>query len=590
MKIIVTIICFYFLFNNGTAQNELVLKNSKTTYELNPKSYIYFDKTNSLSITDVNKAINYNQFISMKLLNSSLGYHKETVWIKFTINNLSDENKWYLDLNWPLFDKVSLFIPNKNIFWESKSGLAYKAYEKEINNRNVLFPIFININASRVYFLKIISDKSIPLKLKILSHSKFYSVEINKLLISGIFYGALFIMALYNLFLYISIKDTAYLLYTIYSLSLCFYLSHIDGLLFQYILPNATTYKLNSINISGYTFLITASLFSQKFLQIKRYSTILNNIYILVIISFAVFLIFSISLNYTDTSFTTPFSIIYFSLAFFSSIYCLNKGNLNARYYLIGLSALGITLLDRLLFAFGLDNWSVLQDYGLQIGTLIEMTIFSFALGNRINTIKQEEEKEKALIRSRIASDLHDEIGSNLSSISLSSQLIKKSSNLSEKDIYRLEEITTTTKETADSIRDIIWFLNPEHDKNDDLLSKMKNTAARMLPGIYYTFNSNNGIHFKNIQVRRNIFLIFKEILNNIAKHSEARNVAINVEDSSSIFQLKIKDDGKGFDRNNIVHGNGLKNIERRVREINGKLNIESKLGLGTCISMYVEK
>ncbi len=298
----------------------------------------------------------------------------------------------------------------------------------------------------------------------------------------------------------------------------------------------------------------------------------------------------SIILHLRNSEFTSFIALIYFSLSLSIGILSIKKGNKNAIFYLTATLILIIGSFFRIFKRFGILDISVFTDYGFNMGILSEMTILSFALGNRINTIKQEEEKEKALIRSRIASDLHDEIGSNLSSISLSSQLIKKSSNLSDKIKNQLEEITITTKETADSIRDIIWFINPEHDKADNLLSKMQDTATRMLPGLNYTFINNNKINIKNLQSRRNLFLIYKEILNNIAKHSEAKNVFINIEDNPSSFQLKINDDGKSFDKENIKHGNGLKNIRKRVNELNGKLEVESKIDTGTLISITKKK
>ncbi len=117
----------------------------------------------------------------------------------------------------------------------------------------------------------------------------------------------------------------------------------------------------------------------------------------------------------------------------------------------------------------------------------------------------------------------------------------------------------------------------------------MKDTAARMLPGIAYTFNNNGRIYIESLQARRNLFLIYKEILNNIAKHSEAKKVIIDIDDGASAFKLNIADDGKGFDKENITLGNGLKNIQKRLKESNGKIGIISQPGSGTEISILIE-
>jgi signal transduction histidine kinase len=242
-------------------------------------------------------------------------------------------------------------------------------------------------------------------------------------------------------------------------------------------------------------------------------------------------------------------------------------------------------MLSRAIKNFGMIDATLITDYGLPYGMLIEMAIFSFALGNRINEIKRSEENEKALIRSRIASDLHDEIGSNLSSISVSSQMLAKSRNLAEKEKQLLEDITLTSKESVESIRDIIWFINPTNDSPVDIIQKMKETASKMLNGIEHRFICNDCkiLEERDLGFRRNLFLIYKEILNNIVKHSQAKNVSINIFEKSKQIILEVEDDGIGFDNTKISgNGLGLKNIIRRAESLGGNASVVTLHGQGT--------
>ena len=572
------------------AQRMITLSDSIDEYKIGKYTDILFDASKKLTINDIVFGKAAKDFKSLHFDQDNLGYTKDAIWLKFTVKNNSEENKkWLLNLNYGTIDDVNFYtIQNVNNIEVKNAGLKYSMAVREIKSHTIIFPLLIN-NEEKTFYVRIESGKSIPLNLEIDLPEKFFKSEQNRYLILGILYGGILILAIYNLFLYFSVKDLSYLYYFFYALSVCYYQSAVDGIGYQFLTPSFPNYNLIYGMISVSLITLFGSLFAKEFLQIKKYSKFLNKSFIILIYVAISYILAIIILKPENSAFSTEIGLIYILLLLISSIFCLLKGSRNALYYLIASLFFVIGVLFRAFKNLGDLGISFLTDFGMPAGMLAEMTVLSFALGNRINTIKQEEEKEKALIRSRIASDLHDEIGSNLSSISLSSQLIKNNSRLSDKEKNRLEEITITTKETADSIRDIIWFINPEHDKNDDLLSKMKDTAARMLPGINYTFNSNCEIHFQNLQARRNLFLIFKEVLNNISKHSQAKNVNINVVENSSLFQLEIKEDGKGFDRNNIVHGNGLKNIERRVREINGKLNIESTINHGTLIRVSIK-
>ncbi len=189
--------------------------------------------------------------------------------------------------------------------------------------------------------------------------------------------------------------------------------------------------------------------------------------------------------------------------------------------------------------------------------------------------------------RTRIARDLHDEIGSNLSTISLIAELLKKKKTLAEKDYKKLDNVGFLSKEMTESLREIVWFINPENDDPGDLILKMKELAERMLSGVKYEFRVEGSGYFKNLNLekRRHIFLILKEALNNIIKHSEAKKVTINLSlPTTDTFRMEIEDNGVGMDLETVKRGNGINNLQRRADEINGKMEVTSTAGKGTRI------
>lgn len=193
-------------------------------------------------------------------------------------------------------------------------------------------------------------------------------------------------------------------------------------------------------------------------------------------------------------------------------------------------------------------------------------------------------------IRFSIASDLHDEIGSNLSSISVDSQSLLSSTSLKESERELSADISKTAKATVDAMRDIIWFINPKNDVNEDIIFKMKQTAAKLLSNLDWSFNVSNDARLDtfNLDVRRNIFLLYKEALTNVFNHSKANKCEITVSGNPGKFSLIIKDDGIGFDTNEFMASTGIRSMEARAQKMKAKLNINSSINNGTIIELTI--
>jgi two-component sensor histidine kinase len=190
--------------------------------------------------------------------------------------------------------------------------------------------------------------------------------------------------------------------------------------------------------------------------------------------------------------------------------------------------------------------------------------------------------------RMRIARDLHDDIGSNLSSIALMLDMISGKSEIYSDDRYRLIEIGDATREIIESLRDVVWVINPEHDKLATLTDRLKNIALSMLQRIEHTFDIriDKLTEPLSMDFKRNVIFIFKEALNNIVRHSGAEKVLIRITESDGIFSLAILDNGNGFNTGEDYKGNGLKNMHYRALEIDGKLTVESIPYRGTYIEL----
>ncbi len=189
--------------------------------------------------------------------------------------------------------------------------------------------------------------------------------------------------------------------------------------------------------------------------------------------------------------------------------------------------------------------------------------------------------------RLRLAADLHDDIGSNLSTISLLSRRAQKSAagNGAGEDLAAIHRIS---RQTGNAIREIVWLINPEYDTMQDLVIRMKDAADSILAGVDCKFEGPPAAlsHKLTLQFRQNIFLLYKETLTNIARHAQASRVDIVVAQHDHTCQVTVHDNGIGFDPRASYSGNGLKNLRLRASRLKGELRIDSEAGRGTTISL----
>jgi signal transduction histidine kinase len=189
-------------------------------------------------------------------------------------------------------------------------------------------------------------------------------------------------------------------------------------------------------------------------------------------------------------------------------------------------------------------------------------------------------------LRQRIASDLHDDVGTELSSIVLGSQYLAKTLPLGESDRSQIEKLGAAARNTHEMMRDIVWVLRSDNDTLEDLNLKMREVAARLLTGRSHVFHAprpGRTIRF-HPETKRNLFLFYKEALNNIVRHSAATSVEISILPLEESVELVITDNGAGFDEKRPVTGTGLQNLHARAEAMRATVSIQSNPGGGTRI------
>jgi signal transduction histidine kinase len=195
--------------------------------------------------------------------------------------------------------------------------------------------------------------------------------------------------------------------------------------------------------------------------------------------------------------------------------------------------------------------------------------------------------RELARVRLRIASDLHDEVGGNLGSIAINCELLQSSPTLGPEDRQELALVNRVAVQTAQAVRDIVWFINPDFDNSADMLARMRDTAGVMLAGREFDFDGQgSGTFALSLEFRRHAFSLYKEALHNIVKHSQASQVTIRAAVTSKELTLSIEDNGRGFDPAKASDGHGMKGMRWRAAELRAALSLRSEPGKGTRLTL----
>lgn len=226
----------------------------------------------------------------------------------------------------------------------------------------------------------------------------------------------------------------------------------------------------------------------------------------------------------------------------------------------------------------------------LAIGLLL---LFHLYIGRIM--LRRLAQKEKLDLREKLSRDLHDDLASTLGSISIYAETLKTMNVPSRKDFSKLSvKIAGLTQQALHSISDIIWMTSPRNDSLQSLISKISNLMLEVFIDNHISFQADVNVPenpiLLNEQLRNDAFLIFKEAMHNVIKHSQAKEVVFTAGVHNAVCIMQLKDNGKGITAmsglNQNPNGNGLRNMQRRAHESGMKFEILSNPGAGTEISV----
>lgn len=370
-------------------QKSLYVEDGFSSQVLSDEIFYFIDESNSLSLTEVKR----ESFIQNDVARPNFGFVDGALWIRISLNNLSEQENFILQLNQPLIDSLSFYQldENERIVKTALLGEAVPLEQREIPDRYLMVPFELDEQAQGTVYLKVNTVEPIEMPLYVNSvEGSYRMMRISDMMLAA-YFGLIFVMFLYNLFIYFSVKDKSYLLYVIYILILGITQATLEGYTYMYLWPS--NYWLSSRSVYIFTCLtsITSVLFLRDFLQTRIYTPRMHRMSYFVILAFIGILIASLIDVNKVLHQTAQIGIgIVAIFIFISSILVFRKGYTPAKYFLLAWFILIVGIM-----VFSLQNAGIIPSnpvtiYMLQFGSAIETVLLSFALADRINILKRE--------------------------------------------------------------------------------------------------------------------------------------------------------------------------------------------------------
>jgi signal transduction histidine kinase len=219
---------------------------------------------------------------------------------------------------------------------------------------------------------------------------------------------------------------------------------------------------------------------------------------------------------------------------------------------------------------------------------LLALLLFGLWLLHRLR-LRQALATER--LRLRISRDLHDEIGAGLSSIALLSDAVTAYGAIDAPQRRQLARIGQSAREMVADLRDIVWAIDPDGDRLHDVVARMQDVADDLLGDMRVRFHAPAASELNartSMAARRDLLLLYKEILHNIARHANASTVDITLIAAGDVVELVILDGGKGFDTATVRSGTGLRSMRERAARLGGEIELASRPNGGTTVRVTV--
>jgi signal transduction histidine kinase/ActR/RegA family two-component response regulator len=359
---------------------------------------VFEDAGGQASIADVRALAAAGHFKPHDKATLNAGYSRSAYWLKIDLHyrptNTTAQRTWLLELAYPPLDHLDLYQPDAvgNYQRVRQTGDALPFSSREIRQNNYLFNLDFTSDQTQTLYLRLQSQGSIQAPVTLWSSTAYLEAQPVRLYVLGLIYGVLLGMLVYNLFIYLSVRDTSYLYYIFYIASFGLYQLSVNGAAVQYFWPDnpwwanaATPFFIGCAGLFG-------SQFARSFLQTATHSRWLDRLLLALVVFSALVVGLSLMTSYAlalrlATALALTFTVVIFAAGIFAWL----RGLRVARYFIIAWSAFLLGGIINTLMVLGYLPNVFLTMYSSQIGSAIEVALLSLALADRINAMREQQ-------------------------------------------------------------------------------------------------------------------------------------------------------------------------------------------------------
>ncbi|WP_296188630.1 sensor histidine kinase [Pseudomonas sp. UBA1879] len=368
------------------------------TLPLGRATYVFEDPTGTATIGDVSSVQGQAAFRALDAGALNAGYSHSAFWLKVQLTyrpmNPVTSADWLLELAYPPMDHVDLYLASENgepsLTWQTGDMLPFQS--RQIKQNNYLFDLNLKANESKTVYVRVASHGSVQAPLNLWASHAYIEEQPARLYILGMIYGALGVMLVYNLFIYMSVRDTSYLYYILYISCFGLYQVSVNGAGIEFLWPDNPWWANTSTTFLIAAAILFASQFARKFLQTPGLGRWLDGPLVLMMLCSAIIMGLSLTLDYgIALRLVTGLVLLFTPVILLIGIVAWLKGRRVARYFIVAWSAFllgGVINATMLLGHLPNNFWTM---YASQIGSVVEIALLSLALADRINTMRDQQ-------------------------------------------------------------------------------------------------------------------------------------------------------------------------------------------------------
>ena len=364
---------------------------------LGQSMYVFEDVRGDASIDDVDSPAVQGSFRLHDKPVLNAGYSRSVFWLRLDLEyrpvKAKGDRNWLLELAYPPLDHLELYLPDKDgrFALAQRTGDALPFDSRQIRQNNYLFELNLEPGQVKRIYLRLESQGSIQAPLTLWAPNTYLEEQPGRIYVLGIIYGVLLVMLVYNLFIFLSVRDTSYLYYILYIASFGLYQISVNGAGIEFFWPNspwwanaATPFLIGSAALFGCQF-------ARSFLHTAEHSVWVDRLLLLLMACGAVVMILALCISYaTALRLATYLALLFTVVIFAAGILAWLRGMRVARYFIFAWTAFLLGGLINTLMVLGYLPNVFLTMYASQIGSALEVSLLSLALADRINAMKEE--------------------------------------------------------------------------------------------------------------------------------------------------------------------------------------------------------